>query len=388
VGRARVRPPRDGHARALVLWQRALLHRSQRGARRQQRDALRFINGYLYISPNEHPDPDGIGERAETFSRRAGHYYANWDEIYANWVAKAEDCIGRLAAIEFRPLPGIEPEESVTGHTGLYSTYELSRRYDELIQNLFEMGSYHFEMLNLGYGAYLTFREFCQEASPGITDQTVARMVAGIDIMLFRPDDEVRKLTRLALESGLADVLRDNHDPDALLAAMAARDAGPEWLAALEAAKDPWFWYSTGAGYTHTDRAWRDDLRLPLNAMRGYLDKLEQGEEIERPLEKIMEERGRITAEYRELLATDEDRAAFDELVELARTVYPYVENHNFYVEHWHHIAAGDLQRAGVVDLERVSDLRDRGTASCRRRGRSCTRRSRPRVGARLHHRR
>jgi pyruvate, water dikinase len=297
----------------------------------------RFINGYLYISPNEHPEPDGIGERAETFSRRAGHYYANWDEIYANWVAKAEDCINRLSAIEFRPLPAVEPEESVTGHSGIYSTYELSKRYDELIQNLFEMGSYHFEMLNLGYGAYLTFREFCQEAFPGITDQTVARMVAGIDIMLFRPDDEVRKLTRLALDKGLADVLREHHDPDALLAAMAEREGGHEWLDALEAAKDPWFWYSTGAGYTHTDRAWRDDLRLPLNAMRGYLDKLEQGEEIERPLEKIMEERGRITAEYRELLATDEDRAAFDELVELARTVYPYVENHNFYVEHWHH---------------------------------------------------
>ena len=23
--------------------------------------------------------------------------------------------------------------------------------------------------------------------------------------------------------------------------------------------------------------------------------------------------------------------------MQLARTVYPYVENHNFYVEHWHH---------------------------------------------------
>jgi pyruvate, water dikinase len=297
----------------------------------------RFINGYLYISPTEHPDPGGIGARAETFSRRAGHYYENWDEIYANWVVKAEDCIARLAAIEFRPLPDVEHEAKVTGHAGLYSTYDLAKRYDELLQNLFEMGSYHFEMLNLGYGAYLTFREFCQEAFPGITDQTVARMVAGIDIMLFRPDDEVRKLTRLALDRGLEDVIRDNADPDALLAAMAAREGGREWLAALEDAKDPWFWYSTGAGYTHTDRAWRDDLRLPFGAMRGYLDKLERGEDIDRPLETIMAERGRITAEYRELLATDEDREGFDQLVELARTVYPYVENHNFYVEHWHH---------------------------------------------------
>ena len=40
-------------------------------------------------------------------------------------------------------------------------------------------------------------------------------------------------------------------------------------------------------------------------------------------------------AEYTELLATDEDRAAFDAKLGLARTVFPYVENHNFYVEHW-----------------------------------------------------
>jgi pyruvate,water dikinase len=297
----------------------------------------RFVNGYLYISPAEHPEPDKIGERAEIFSRRAGHYFENWDEIYEQWVVKATDCIKRLEAIEFAPLPATEPEASVTGHRGLYSSYDLLTSYGALIENLFEMGSYHFEMLNLGYGAYLTFREFSQEAFPGITDQTVARMVAGIDILLFRPDDEVRKLAQLAVDNGLGELVKETADADALLAAIGERPGGEEWLAAFEAAKDPWFWYSTGAGYTHTDRAWRDDLRLPFNAMRGYIEKIERGESIDRPLETIVEERTRITAEYRDLLASDDDRAAFDELVGLARTVYPYVENHNFYVEHWHH---------------------------------------------------
>ncbi len=297
----------------------------------------RFVNGYLYISPNEITDPDQIAERVEIFSRRAGHYYENWDAIYEEWVAKARDCIERLEQIEFRPLPDVEDEAKVTGHVGLFSTYDLLQRYDRLIENLFEMGAYHFEMLNLGYGAYLTFRDFCGQAFPGITDQTVARMVAGIDIMLFRPDDEVRKLARLALEQGLADVVKTVDDPDELLARLDAEPGGAACKQALDDAMDPWFWYSTGAGYTHTDRAWRDDLRLPFAALRRYIEKLEAGEEIERPLERILEERTRITAEYRELLGSDEDREAFDQLVELARTVYPYVENHNFYVEHWHH---------------------------------------------------
>jgi pyruvate,water dikinase len=79
-----------------------------------------------------------------------------------------------------------------------------------------------------------------------------------------------------------------------------------------------------------------DDLRLPFNAMRGYIEKLRAGEDISRPLEAIRSESERIFAEYRDLLGPG-DREAFTEMRELARTVYPFVENHNFYVEHWHH---------------------------------------------------
>jgi pyruvate,water dikinase len=199
------------------------------------------------------------------------------------------------------------------------------------------MGSYHFEMLNLGYGAYLTFREFCQAAFPGISDQTIASMVSGIDIMLFRPDDEVRALARLAVEHGLTDVLLENEAPDAALAAVAAAPGGARWVEAFEQAKDPWFWFSTGPGYQHSDRAWMDDLRLPFAALRGYIRSLLAGEDIRRPLEEILDERTRVTAEYRSYLPTEADRESFDGLVELARQVFPFVENHNFYVEHWHH---------------------------------------------------
>ena len=297
----------------------------------------RIINGYLYISPNAVTDAAAVAQRAEDFAVRAGHYYENWDEIYDQWVAKATGCIDRLKAISFAPLPDMEPMASVVEHRGVYSTLELLRSYGALIENLFEMGSYHFEMLNLGYGAYLTFREFCQAAFPGITDQTIASMVSGIDILLFRPDDEVRGLARLAVELGLTDLLLADEDPAAALAAIAAHPAGARWTEAFEQAKDPWFWFSTGAGYQHSDRAWIDDLRLPFTALRGYVRSLLDGEDIRRPLEEILAERVRVTAEYRTYLPTEEDRDSFDGLVELARQVFPFVENHNFYVEHWHH---------------------------------------------------
>ena len=43
-----------------------------------------------------------------------------------------------------------------------------------------------------------------------------------------------------------------------------------------------------------------------------------------------------MTAQYRELIPED-GRQAFDDALGLSRTVvFPYVENHNFYIEHWY----------------------------------------------------
>src|SRR4030095_1832703 len=47
-------------------------------------------------------------------------------------------------------------------------------------------------------------------------------------------------------------------------------------------------------------------------------------------------EREQLVADYRELLDTDEDRATYDQLIGLAHRVFPYVEGHKFYCEHWY----------------------------------------------------
>ena len=39
----------------------------------------RIVNGYLYVSPNSITDPKVIEERVAFFTKRAGHYYENWD---------------------------------------------------------------------------------------------------------------------------------------------------------------------------------------------------------------------------------------------------------------------------------------------------------------------
>jgi pyruvate,water dikinase len=297
----------------------------------------RIVNGYLYVSPTPITDEAVIQARVPQFLERAGYYYENWDEIYEHWIEKAEDCIKRLRALEFKPLPEMEPMETITSRRGTTSAWDLIAFYDRLLENMHEMACYHFELHMLSYGALMTFSDFCKNAFPGIADQTIAKMVGGVEILFFRPDDELRKLARLALELGVDDALIDNEDPEAALSAISAAPNGQRWLEAFEEAKEPWFWFSTGPGYCHQHRAWIDDLSIPFSAMRGYIEKLRDEVDIERPLEQILGERERIVQEYSELLPTDDDREAFRQVLGLARQVYPETENHNFYVEHWHH---------------------------------------------------
>ena len=136
----------------------------------------------------------------------------------------------------------------------------------------------------------------------------------------------------------MAEAITGNEDPDAALTRIADSPNGQRWMDAFEEAKEPSLWFSTGPGYCHQHRSWIDDLTVPFSAMQG-LHREAPGTESTSTARwmRILSERERIVGEYRELLPTDEDREAFDQVLGLARQVYPETENHNFYVEHWHH---------------------------------------------------
>ena len=291
----------------------------------------RIHNGYCYMSPIGVP-PEEIEARVPQFMERAGHYFMNWPDLLENWHKKVKANIDAMEALEFRKLPDVEPLDVVTGGVGLDSTTALLENYDRAIQLLYRTWQYHFEFLNLGYAAYLDFFGFMKEQFPTIPDQAIAKMVQGQDSDLFRADDELKKLARMAVDLGVADALKSG-SVDAALAAVAAA-GGEAWLAAWEEAKDPWFNFTSGNGFYSSDRYWIDDLEIPLGYLREYIGRLEAGETIERPTQALIAERDRITAEYQEMMDADAQEA-FQGKLGLARVVFPYVEDHNFYIEHW-----------------------------------------------------
>lgn len=294
----------------------------------------RVVNGYVYISPKGITDPDEIARRAAFFKERAGYYYEHWDELYDKWMQRTLDAIERLRAVEFPRLPDEEALDKVHDGDPFTSGYHLLVAYNRLLELNHELSYLHFDMLGLGYGAYLTFREFCQRAFPEMSEQTVAKMVAGIDLEVFRPDDELKGLVALARELGLDQHLKKGLGPEQTLSEIAAAPGGDQWIAKLDEVREPWFWFSTGSGVSHKDPSWMEDMTVPFTVMKTYAEKLDRGESLDRPLAELQRARDHITAEYRELLLSDDDRVAFDELLRLARLVFPYVENHNIYIDH------------------------------------------------------
>lgn len=207
----------------------------------------RILNGYLYIGPTASPDRAVLADWAADFRRRAGHYYEHWDEIYTGWVEKARACIDELRGIAVSDLPAVEDERVVTERRGIASSYDLVAAYRTLVDNNTRMAYHHFELLNLGYVALYSFQELCRTAFPGIQDLTIARMVAGIDVLLLRPDDEVRRLAKLAVELGVTAVFAGG-TPAEILDVLVTTPAGRQWVEAFSEAREPWFWYCTGSG--------------------------------------------------------------------------------------------------------------------------------------------
>ena len=220
----------------------------------------RVVNSYVYISVNAVTDPAKIAERAEYFQKRAGYYFQNWDELYAKWKTKMEALLGELEALEVADLPEYEPEDVVFGDEDLRFSKVLDG-YRRCLSLSERMWQHHFEFLLLGYGAYLTFSDFCKAALPDIPDQHIAQMVAGIDVIMFRPDEELRRLARLAVDTGVASAFSDGRPPAEIDAELAMSDAGRAWLEELEKVKDPWFHMGTGDGLYHYFRSWRDSWK-------------------------------------------------------------------------------------------------------------------------------
>jgi pyruvate,water dikinase len=237
----------------------------------------------------------------------------------------------RAGALQVPDLPEYEDDEVAFEDGRNTAFYEVLDAYGRLLRLGDLMWQHHFEFLLLGYGAYATFAEFCKTHLPDIPDQHIAQMVAGIDVLLFRPDAELRRLARPRNRAGRRRRLRGGPDAGRDRRRARGRRGRTRLARRARGGQGPVVQHGHRRRPDHYYRSWLDDPSIPFASITGHIAAQRTGAQIERPTEEIERERDRLAEEYGALLP-EEVRGPFNDLLALSRTVFPYVEEHKFYL--------------------------------------------------------
>lgn len=302
--------------------------------------AQRMLGCYMYIAAVEPPPPDVIGEKAALFGKRVPYVFENYDRLWDTWLTKFQALGRQLESIKVpAEFPKYVPDDEVMPTPLGYTTaYTVSASFNDAINCIFKGWQYHFEYLNLSYLAYLMFAGTARQLFPGISESAIGKLVAGAEVSMFRPDEELCRLSRLAVaQPPVADILRKDASAAAKIAELKKIEAGRVWMEEYDRLRDPWFHVSCGSGWYHYEGSWITKPDVPFGYLKGYVERLEKGEKIERSLTTISESREKLVAEYCNLLKTPEDRQSFEGAHKTIRSIYRYAEDHLFWVEHWFH---------------------------------------------------
>ncbi|MBW1774416.1 MAG: PEP-utilizing enzyme, mobile region [Deltaproteobacteria bacterium] len=327
--------------------------------------AQRMVGPYMYICAIAPPPDEIIGEKAGYFEKRVFHVFEHYDELWDKWLTKFKALGEEMKAVEVpAELPNYVPDDQVLpAPTGCYVSFYLMESFDKMASMMIKGWQYHFEMLNLTYLAYLMFADVARKLFPGISESAIGKMVAGAYVSMFKPEEELCRLSRLAHGSqNVADLLKSDAPVAEKIAGLEQIPEGKSWLQEYEKASDPWFYVSCGSGWFHHEGSWITTPEIPYGYIKSYLERLNRGETIERDLDVINKQRDEIIAEYKALIQTDEDRKAFDDAYNTIRTIYRYAEDHLFWVEHWFHtIWFSKIRQLGsvLVDAGMINEVDD-----------------------------
>jgi pyruvate,water dikinase len=295
----------------------------------------RILNGYLYLSFV--PPPEPCIETTEECARRIAPYYDDWDESYEMWKKRVLSVVDKIRSLTFEPLPIIDPNGTSIRQTGISSGHVLIQNFEQLILLLRSAYQYHFELLTVSQTTVSAFFRLCQGACPDVNMSDLVKVIEADDLELFRPDRELRRLARMAKDSGIQDQILQSQGPEDLFPRLNSSQAGRAWLHYWNATAEPWFWFSTNPGHpgmSHLYGTWADDPAVPLKILKEYLSAQIRGQSLDAKRPEILRIRQETADNLRRRMATN-NLSTFDQLLRLAQKASCFIDDHTLYVEHW-----------------------------------------------------
>ena len=300
-----------------------------------------IINGYHYgadVPP--YTDPKVIQERLSEFLRRMIYCWFNWKKVYGKWKRDVWKLLKEQEALadQIRDLPEPYEDRSYFEEVrGISCARKLEEVYDRAVHlylNVFE--GYQYTFIGAAYSADFNLIEFCKKVVPDVDNKTIAAMITGVELEAFRPDEEVKRLARLAFNWGLASIVKEQKTFDGMRAEFEKTGNGRKWL---EEYKKSSFWFNMmvtqGVFARHDDPCWLENPDIILGFLKNYIEKIEKGEKIERDVNALKKEKKRIYNEVLAKIKDPADRATFKQYYDLANTFYEFVEEQILFVKNF-----------------------------------------------------
>jgi len=303
-----------------------------------------LINGYQFSADVPvYTDPKVIEERTREFMRRMIYCWFNWKWLYSRWkkdvleLLKEQESLGK----QIRDLP--EPYDDMEIYTKLRAIssgrklVEIFDRAVHIYLTIFE--GYQYQFIGAAYATDFVFIDFCKKAFPGIDEQTIGRMITGVELEAYRPDEEVKRLARLAVKLGLAADIKKATNFEKMRSEFEKTRNGRKWCQEFDKVSFPWFnmMVTQGVFARHDEPCWIENPDIILGFLKNYIEKIERGEKIERDVKALKAEKARLFKEHLEKLKTDEEKKTFKQYYDLATTFYVFVEEEVMYIKNFNY---------------------------------------------------
>jgi phosphohistidine swiveling domain-containing protein len=275
------------------------------------------INGYNYLSGQ----PLDLGD--EDPEVRAEQYRRN--------VAALLPVLGARWEHEWLPNIVATVSRRVRQDYGGMSDADLLRTWDEMYEEVKERWYIH-GLLLYAFFAAGQFADLYKEVT-GATDEKLGyEALQGFETMATRSARGLWQLSRSVRASPELERIFEGSSPDDIVSELHTNPAGRAFMADLDAYLDEFGWRADSV-YELTHPAWREDPKIAINAIQGYLA-IEDDHGPDTQLQSSIRRRQELLADARASLGGDSARLAkFNAAYEAISSFTPMIEDHNHWID-------------------------------------------------------
>lgn len=276
----------------------------------------RAINYYGFFTIK----PFDLG--AETKQERVARYQEQLSQVLPR--------MGELWEQTWLPaiLPGLEKART-TDYTAL-SNEDLLHTLDEMRRDFLERWTIH-GWINFVTISASWFADFYNDTFEPEDPTEPYLLLQGFPTRSLAAGRGLWKLSRMIKATPALKRMFEAQDPTQLASHLERLEEGRHFLGEFRGYLDEFGWRSDA--FELADPTWRENPRIPLNTLQGYISLGEEADPDVR-FQEAIQTREWLLAQTRQRLAGDPEKLArFNELYEMARHNLVLTEDHNFYID-------------------------------------------------------